>query len=55
MFDQTKINIRQSYWLTTTVGNDSFACVSISGNVDYGPALHDKGVRPFACLVGSIG
>jgi hypothetical protein len=55
MFDQTKINIRQNYWLTNTYNNDCFACVNIDGNVYYGPALHDKGVRPFACLVGNIG
>ena len=51
-FDQTKINIRQYYWLTSVCGSSSFANVDYFGLAYSGSASASYGVRPFACLVG---
>lgn len=51
-FDQTKINIRDNYWLTNVVDSYDYACVGISGDADRGSAASSYGVRPFACLTG---
>jgi hypothetical protein len=50
--DQTKINIRQDYWLTNVRSSTSFAGVSNNGFARIGEASGSLGVRPFACLVG---
>ena len=51
--DQTKINIRQDYWLTNVRSSAGFAGVSSSGYASYDSASVSLGVRPFACLVGA--
>jgi hypothetical protein len=51
-FDQSKINIRQWYWLTNVCASNSFAVVSIGGFVRDNGASNSNGVRPFACIVG---
>jgi hypothetical protein len=50
--DQTKINIRQTYWLTNIASTSSFATVSFNGGIGSNPASNSRGVRPFACIVG---
>jgi uncharacterized protein YoxC len=50
--DQTKINIRQTYWLTNIASTSSFATVSFNGGIGSNPSSNSRGVRPFACLVG---
>ena len=50
--DQTKINIRQYYWLTSVCYSGSFAYVNGDGVAGYGSASYSLGVRPFACIVG---
>jgi hypothetical protein len=50
--DQTKINIRQYYWLINVGFSISFAFVNIFGNAYDSVASDSLGVRPFACLVG---
>ena len=51
-FDQTKINIGQTYWLTNVVSSDSFAVVGDDGCANKSNASSSHGVRPFACLIG---
>jgi hypothetical protein len=52
--DQTKINIRQDYWLTNVRSSAYFALVNSYGCANYdGYASYSLGVRPFACLVGA--
>ena len=51
-FEQTKINIRQTYWLTNVRSSAGFAFVSGYGSADSGGASNSIGVRPFACIVG---
>jgi hypothetical protein len=50
--DQTKINIRQDYWLTNVGSSTTFARMTSIGNADNNSASSMFGVRPFACLVG---
>ena len=50
--DQTKINIRQTYWLTNVMSSGDFAYVDSNGWASYDKASSSRGVRPFACLVG---
>ena len=50
--DQTKINIRQYYWLTNVRSSTYFAFVSYNGSADRYDASSSYGVRPFACLIG---
>lgn len=50
--DQTKINIRQYYWLTSVCNSSSFARVSYDGVATDYSASSSLGVRPFACVVG---
>ena len=50
--DQTKINIREYYWLTNVCGSSSFAFVNYNGFADADGASYSRGVRPFACLIG---
>jgi uncharacterized coiled-coil protein SlyX len=52
VLDQTKINLRQKYWLTNVKSSDAFVVMSDRGEVDYFKPTNDFGVRPFACLVG---
>ena len=54
-FDQTKINIGQTYWLTNVASSDSFAVVGDDGCASNSKASASCGVRPFACIVGLIG
>jgi hypothetical protein len=51
--DQTKINIRQNYWLTNIKSSSYFARVDTRGSADINSASSSLGVRPFACLVGN--
>jgi hypothetical protein len=51
--DQTKINIRQTYWLTNVCGSPTFAGVYNDGTAYFYDASSSRGVRPFACLVGA--
>ena len=51
-FDQTKINIRQYYWLTSVCYSGGFAIVDAIGYANYDSASFSLGVRPFACIVG---
>lgn len=52
--DQTKINIRQYYWLTNVRSSTAFAIVINGGGANgNGYASNSCGVRPFACLVGA--
>ena len=53
-FDQTKINIGQTYWLTNVVSSDSFAVVGDDGCANKSNATTSCGVRPFACIIGTI-
>jgi hypothetical protein len=50
--DQTKINIRQDYWLTNVRSTADFALVGSNGSADKYNAGYSRGVRPFACVVG---
>lgn len=50
--DQTKINIRQYYWLINVGSSTAFASVNSGGGADGNSASNSFGVRPFACLVG---
>ena len=50
--DQTKINIRQYYWLTNVRSSAHFALVYSDGIANISGASNSLGVRPFACLVG---
>jgi hypothetical protein len=50
--DQTKINIRQDYWLTNVRSSAGFVNVNAYGFANYDGASGLLGVRPFACLVG---
>jgi hypothetical protein len=50
--DKTKINIRQTYWLTNVRSSADFAFVGNDGYAYYDYASDSLGVRPFACLVG---
>lgn len=50
--DQTKINIREYYWLTNVCASYSFAGVNGGGNALSHSASNSNSVRPFACLVG---
>jgi hypothetical protein len=50
--DQTKINIRQHYWLTNVRSLTDFALVYNVGFANSNNASNSIGVRPFACLVG---
>jgi hypothetical protein len=50
--DQTKINIRNAYWLTNIKGYHDFCCIDADGRPNTSGASSSKGVRPFACLVG---
>ena len=52
VFDQIKINIRQSYWLTNVRSASTFAYVGVYGNASYYGSADLSGVRPFACIVG---
>ena len=52
-FDQTKINTRETYWLTNVRSSAAFARVDSSGCAYSGDASGSRGVRPFACLVGA--
>lgn len=52
VLDQTKINIRQHYWLTNVSSSNGFALVKKDGNVDANSASNSFGVRPFACIIG---
>jgi hypothetical protein len=52
MLDQTKINIRQYYWLTNVRSSDYFTFVNQYCGASYSDASGSYGVRPFACLVG---
>ena len=51
--DQTKINIRQYYWLTNVCYSYGFAFVNDTGLANGSSASNSSGVRPFACLVGA--
>ena len=51
-FEQTKINIRQTYWLTNVRSSAAFAIVNSSGFANGINASYSDGVRPFACIVG---
>jgi hypothetical protein len=53
-FDQTKINIGQTYWLTNVASSDSFAVVGDDGCANKSNASTSCGVRPFACIIGTI-
>ena len=50
--DQTKINIRDDYWLTNCKSLGEFSNVDMNGNANFNSASSSLGVRPFACLVG---
>jgi hypothetical protein len=50
--DKTKINIRQTYWLTNVKSNTHFSRVTNDGGPDSYRANGSFGVRPFACIVG---
>ncbi len=50
--DQTKINIRQYYWLINVRSSTLFANAESSGNAGNSNASNSSGVRPFACLIG---
>ena len=50
--DQSKINIRQWYWLTNVCSSTDFASVHGNGSAISYSASGSDGVRPFACLVG---
>ena len=52
-FDQTKINIGGTYWLTNVVSSDSFAVVGDDGCADNSNASASCEVRPFACIIGN--
>jgi hypothetical protein len=52
VLDQTKINIRQAYWLANVRSSTTFSYITYSGYSDYDVASSSYGVRPFACLVG---
>jgi hypothetical protein len=54
-FDQTKINIGQTYWLTNVASSDSFAVVGDDGCANKSNASTSCGVRPFACITGTEG
>ena len=50
--DQTKINIRENYWLANSVPPGSFSCVTKDCFAwNYGASV-SFGVRPFACITG---
>ena len=51
-FDQTKINTRETYWLTNVGSSAYFAYVGSSGDAGSYDASNSRGVRPFACLIG---
>ena len=51
-FEQTKINIRQTYWLTNVRSSTDFASVYDVGSANSYVASGSVGVRPFACIVG---
>jgi len=51
--DQTKINIRNAYWLTNTITSALFAGVDRYGAAEAYFASANIGVRPFACIVGA--
>jgi hypothetical protein len=50
--DKTKINIRQSYWLTNIRSSGKYIYVGTYGDLDSSNADVSHGVRPFACIVG---
>jgi hypothetical protein len=50
--DQTKINIRDKYWLTNVKSSSEFTNVDAYGNANFTKSSVKNGVRPFACLVG---
>lgn len=50
--DQTKINIRQSYWLTNIQSDGKFTYVGTYGDANRSDANSSHGVRPFACITG---
>lgn len=52
VFDQTKINIRELYWLANVSSSSGFARIGDNGLSNSGNASDVRGVRPFACLVG---
>lgn len=52
MFDQTKINTKQTYWLESVRSSTNFVNAYAEGNMSNSPASTSYGVRPFACLVG---
>jgi hypothetical protein len=52
-FDQTKINIGQTYWLTNVASSDNFAVVGDDGCANKSNASSSHGVRPFACIIGN--
>lgn len=52
MFDQTKINTKQTYWLESVRSSTNFVNVYAEGNMSNSSASHSFGVRPFACIVG---
>ena len=53
VLDQTKINIRQRYWLTNVITSALFAGVDSFGAAEREFASNNIGVRPFACIVGA--
>jgi hypothetical protein len=50
--DQSKINIRQKYWLSNVKSTEEFARVLDYGTASFGSCDDSIGVRPFACVVG---
>ena len=52
VLDKTKINIRETYWLTNVHSSNQFVYVDSGGRTNYMTPSVDIGVRPFACLVG---
>jgi hypothetical protein len=51
--DQTKINIRQDYWLTNVTSSTKYSFMNQYGSPDSDVSTtKPHGVRPFACLVG---
>jgi hypothetical protein len=50
--DKTKINIRESYWLTNSKSAQNFAIVTDNGIAHSIGASSSIGVRPFACIIG---
>lgn len=50
--DPSKINIRETYWLSNIQSTTSYSLMFSSGYALYDKATKTWGVRPFACIIG---